>query len=62
MIESVRLAAAKSLLDPLGMQQVFQARIRECRILTQRSQPAADMWPRIVVSHLLVVGTADMQA
>lgn len=47
-IESVRLAAAKSLLDPLGMQQVFQARIRECRILTQRSQPAADMWPRIL--------------
>ncbi|DBA98669.1 hypothetical protein WJX77_005455 [Trebouxia sp. C0004] len=47
-IESVRLAAAKSLLDPLGMQQVFQARIRECRILTQRSQPAADMWPTIL--------------
>ncbi len=61
MIESVRLAAAKSLLDPLGMQQVFQARIRECRILTQRSQPAADMWPNILVSHLLV-GKADMHA
>ncbi|KAA6420245.1 MAG: heat shock STI-like [Trebouxia sp. A1-2] len=54
-IESVRLAAAKSLLDPLGMQQVFQARIRECRILTQRSQPAADMWPRILSAPETVV-------
>ena len=49
-IESVRLAAAKSLLDPLGLQQVFQARIRECKIITQRSEPAADMWPNILVS------------
>ena len=50
-IESVRLAAAKSLLDPLGLQQVFQARMRECRILTQRTEPTPDMWPNILVSY-----------
>ncbi len=51
-IESVRLAAAKSLLDPVGLQQVFQARMRECRILTQRTEPTPDMWPNILVSDI----------
>ena len=50
-IESVRLAAAKSLLDPVGLQQVFQARMRECRLLTQRSEPVAEMWPNILVRN-----------
>lgn len=50
MIESVRLAAAKALYDPIGLQQVYQARMRECRILTQRTEPPPDMWPTILVS------------
>ena len=54
-IESVQLAAAKSLLDPVGLQQVFQARMRECRLLTQRSEPVAEMWPNILVSLLIVI-------
>ena len=49
-IESVRLAAAKALYDPVGLQQVFQARMRECKILTQRTEPLPDMWPNILVS------------
>ena len=51
-IESVRLAAAKALLDPVGLQQVFQARMRECRIITQRTEPLPDMWPNILVRAL----------
>lgn len=51
-IESVRLAAAKALLDPVGLQQVFQARMRDCRIITQRTEPLPDMWPNILVRAL----------
>ena len=52
-VESVRLSAAKAMHDPVGLQQYFQARMSECKILTQRDQPPADMWPGILVGSLL---------
>ena len=51
-VESVRLSAAKAMHDPVGLQQYFQARLSECKILTQQEEPPPDMWPGILVTSI----------